>query len=124
MLLSAQSYCELQSFLGQLVGSGGDQIHGEVGRDSQLCLQVEEGRDHMVAFKARKEKSAENVCSRCQQQGQGEPGGRRLVAGQVGKVVCGVHHRAGDGKGGGKREVVMAGGRFIADAAQEVDAEG
>lgn len=124
MLLSAHSHCDLQSFLGQLVGSGGDLIHGEVGRASQLCLQVEEGRDYLVAFKARKEKSAGNVCSRCQQQGQGEPGGRRLVAGQVGKVVCGVHHRAEDGKGGGKREMVMAGGRFIADAAQEVDAEG
>lgn len=38
----------------------------------------------------------------CHQQGQGEFGGRSLVVGKVGKVVCGVHHQREDQKGGGK----------------------
>lgn len=101
LLQNTHDQCGLQSFLGQMVRSEGDLVQGEMGRASffrrrregTTCSHLRQGR----------EKSAGNVHLWRQQQGQGEPGGRRLVVGKVGKVrkvVCGVHHRAGDGKGG------------------------
>lgn len=55
-----------------MVRSEGDLIQGEMGRASQLCVQVGKGRDPLLAFKARREKSAGEVHLWCQQQGQGE----------------------------------------------------